>query len=553
MKLIEKIQEGLAKIVLTPQMRERLKEELNPYDHWKVNWQTVIKADDDQSWIRKERVKKSFECWERNPIAQSGIEYLVAYILGKGLTYTTEHEDIKRALDSFWQKNQMDTLHYELIRTRFVDGENFIWFLLPEGQQKLQLGQIPVILPIDSSEISYIARKPDNALEPWYYHREYKIQKYPDISQNAIQTLPPTEIVNENIPAEQMIHFKRSGLTNLSRGRGLLNTALEYFDEYKHWLKIRIVLNRVKSIFAWLVKLATRNQTEIDNWQRKFDNFAKYDKDGNLLDTIPIGQPIIYGEGMEIKAESPQINASGSLEDGRQIKLMLAVALGLPEFALSDGQNANLATTQSQQSPLVKRMELEQEQVRLFFRKIFDKVLQLMIDSGDLNETYEIEQRKPDGTTEIIEKTPQECYDLIFPEIAVDDIAGLATPLKTLVDAEILSRETAVTLLGYDPAQEQERIKKEKKLGFKSASSQAGLFGSIEEAIPKEDLKKINSLKEDCQKELKENYERYKLNLVKGVTNAKEIFIANHQEIVRKYVEQGATEGYAHSILKAFK
>lgn len=535
MKIIETIKNKARKILL---------EDLDPFRRWKINWTQVIKKGDDSSSVRRDKVAKSFEAWERNPIAASGIEYKVTYILGKGLGYSTEHPKVKEKLDEFWKINNMPISHIEIVRSLFVDGEVFLHF------PKTRLGQIPIMVPIDAPEITYITRDPENFRKIVYYHRSYEMPKYPDVDDNAPAASIIYEKREENIPAEDVIHFKIGSLSNLSRGRGHLYRILEYLDEYTAWLKIRKALNKAKSAFSWIFKLSTDNQTSIDLWQSKLNDFAKYDKDGNLLDAIPTGQPMVIGKSMDVKAESPTIGAGGAAEDGRQIKLMAAVGMRLPEFMLSDGENANLATTQSQEAPMVRCMEADQEMVRLFFIQIFDKVLDMMIESGDLEETYIIKTTKDDGNVEEIEKPTRELYDLIFPEIATSDVSELADPLEKMINSKVLSRETACTLLGYDWKQEKEKIKNEEQQGFVSVIKHHSIFNPIAEEMNPSDLNLVNKLRIDCQKELKENFEQYKKNLIDEVSDAKDIFITTHQEIVKKYLEEGAREAYANRVLK---
>lgn len=524
--------------------RDWLKEDLDPFRKWKIVWSEVKKEGDDSNTIRQEKLAKSFEAWERNPIAESGIEYKVTYILGKGLEYTAEHPDVQQALDSFWKENNMAMTHVELVRSLFVDGELFLYF------PKIEFGQIPILVPIDASEIQYIARDQENFRKIEYYHRKYKVYKYPTFEDNSPIASVTHEQKHENISAEEMIHFKIGSLLNLSRGRGLLFRILEYLDEFTAWLKIRKMLNKAKSAFAWIFKVGTDNQNTVNEWQTKLDNFAKYDKSGNLIDAIPTGQPIVIGKSMEITTPSPNIGASGAFEDGRQLRMMAAVGMRLPEYMLSDGENANLATTQSQESPMVRCMEADQEKVRLLFLQIFDKVLDMLIEVGDIQEKYSVEITNPDGSIEKAEKSAKELYDLIFAEIATSDISAIADPLDKLVQDKILSRKTACTLLGYDWEQEKDRIKKEEQEGFVSMIRPSGLFAGLSESMDADDLKNVTKLRDDCQRELRENYEQYRQNLIAGVPEAKEVFITEHQKIVRKYLENGAKEAYANRVLK---
>lgn len=523
-------------------------EDLDPFRAWRVNWRQTSKEKDDTNTIRQEKVAKGYEIWETNPLADTGLEYKICYILGKGLQYNSKQERVKQRLDEFWNSNNMEIQHIELIRGLFLEGELFLNF------PKITTGQTPALIPIDSNEIKYIARDLNDFRKVLYYHRQYKVYEYPSVESNQPFGTFAYTLKDENILGEDIIHFKINSLPNLSRGRGYLHRIMEWLDEYKVWLKGRVKINKAKGAFAWIFKHSSDDQGAITKWQEKLNKFAQYDKDGNVIDTIPTGQPIVVGKSWEVQTPAPQINATGAGEDGRQIKLMAAVGMRIPEFMLADGANANLATTTSQMSPMVKSMVMDQEMIRLLFVAIFDRVIEMnMSVAGGLPDSIAIETVNPDGSVTVELKAPKELYDLTFPEIATADIATLGQPLVALVNAEIISREEANASLGYEWNKSKELIDQEKIAGYKSVQPPA--FGqpsqvpvALGEAISKEQLEKITKLNTDCQAELKANFVLYEWNLKHSVTNAKDVFIAKHQEVVKKYLAEGAKEGYVSHI-----
>jgi hypothetical protein len=539
---------------LTEIIRDKVKgflhiaEDLDPLRAWRRRFDQPSKEKNDSNSIRQAKVTKAYQSWESNPIADAGLEYKISYILGKGLSYNSESDLVKEKLDEFWKSNNMEIQHIEIVRSVFLEGEVFLHF------PKIEMGQSPAIIPFDSNEIKYIARDSVDFRKVEYYHRQYKLYSYPSFESNQSYGALSYTLKDENILAEDMIHFKINSLPNLSRGRGFLHRITEWLDDFTEWLRGRIKINKAKGAFAWVFKLATNNQTDVDAWQTKLNNFSTYDKDGNLIDTIPQGQPLALGKDMSLETPSPQINATNAGEDGRQIKLMSAVGMKLPEFMLSDGANANLATTTSQMSPMIKIMEMEQEMIRLLFVAIFDKVIEMYMGvAGGLPETIEIQKTLPDGSTTVESKSPKELYTLTFPEIATLDIQSLSKPYVDLVNAEIISRQEANAALGYDWEKSKKEIDEEKAKGYKSAQPQPfgqtnPLLGSLTEAINKEQLAEITKLNKDCQAELKANFVLYEWNLKHNVANAKDVFIAKHQDIVKKYLEEGIKDGYVNHI-----
>jgi hypothetical protein len=550
MKLIENIKERIAKAVLTEERVGKLLEEIEPYRRWKVYWTQVNKGRDDTDSIRADKVRKSYEAWERDPLAETSIEYRVAYILGKGLGYSCQHEKVREAFDKIWKENNFAIYQFELTRTLGVDGELFLRF------PKITLGQIPVIIPIDSTEIKYIARNQDDQRKADYYHRQFIPQTYPSLESNAQILSPSAEIKNENIPADEMIHFKIGALTNMSRGRGKLYRVLEDLDEYKNFTLIRKAVHKALSVFVLVMKITGATQAELDVWQAKLDNYSKYDKSGNVIEAMPSGQPIAINDKMDLQHINPDMKAGSADTDGNRLLLRVCAGTRLPEYMFGSGWNANLASSQSQESPMVKSMEADQEMVRLLFKAIFDKTLQMMIDVGDLDATCPVTETDDQGNEIEVQKIPQELYDLTFPEIAIKDIVPLATALKEVVINKILSRETACTLLGYVWDEEKIKILKEEQEGFKSPQPTTGfpqLTAGLGEEMSRDELNKIMRLKHDCRKELLESFAQYQEDLKNGVPGAKEQFVTRQQEIMQRHLTMGTNEGYAHQIIEVTK
>ena len=148
------------------------------------------------------------------------------------------------------------------------------------------------------------------------------------------------------------------------------------------------------------------------------------------------GSVIIHNESEKWSAVKPEINANEAAEDGRAIKLMLAVGAQLPEHYLSDGSYANHATAQEMGLPTFLKFQRRQHVMRAMIRAILDRILQ---------EAQNAKQLPSDIETH---------YDILFPDIDVADNQTLATATQFLVTALStakaqgwVSDETAMRLL----------------------------------------------------------------------------------------------------------
>jgi len=170
------------------------------------------------------------------------------------------------------------------------------------------------------------------------------------------------------------------------------------------------------------------------------------------------GSVIIHNEAEQWSAVKPEINANEAAEDGRALKLMLAVGAQLPEHFLSDGANGNRATAAEMGLPTFLKFQRRQHILRAMLRVILDRVL--------------LEARKAKVIAADIDIT----YDILFPEIDSADAQTLANATQLLVSALTVAKqegwvsdETAMRLLfqfageELDVHEKQERIRTQGK------------------------------------------------------------------------------------------
>ena len=210
----------------------------------------------------------------------------------------------------------------------------------------------------------------------------------------------------------------------------------------------RVRINKYKSAFLWDVQLTGADKKTID---RKKMEYAYPPEPGSL---------VIHNESEKWSAVRPDINANEAAEDGRAIKLMLAVGAQLPEHYLSDGSYGNRATAAEMGLPTLLRFQRRQHVLRAMLRVILDRVI---------TEAIKVHRLPADSVTD---------YEILFPEIDVSDSQTLAGATQTLVSALTVARqqgwvsdETAMRLLfqfageEIDVHEEQARVRAQRAEG----------------------------------------------------------------------------------------
>jgi hypothetical protein len=404
------------------------------------------------NWFQKDVIPSTYlelhnacyEAYNANPLAFAIIETTTSFVLGKGVTVAARDPAVQQVLMAFWHDvdNHMDTRIYALCTELALYGEQFIRFYVNKHDGSVKIRQI------DPSLIDEIETDPDDIETPLRFHRR-PIGPSATLPGNLATIQPPTRQSMEGEwfkAGSEVVQFCINKVSNAKRGKSDLATLLPWLRRYKDWLTDRVRLNKYKAAFLWDVRLQGADKKAID---RKKMEYAYPPEPGSV---------IIHNEAETWSAVKPEINANDASEDGRAIKLMIAIGAQLPEHYLADGSNGNRATAAEMGLPTLLKFQRRQLVMRSLLRVILDRVL--------------LEARKA-------RRLPPQCdlhYDVIFPQIDVADHQMLASATQALVSALTVAKqqgwvsdETAMRLFfqfaneEVDIHEEQQRIRAEEK------------------------------------------------------------------------------------------
>ncbi len=382
------------------------------------------------NWYQKDPIPSTYlelhnacyEAYNANPLAFAIIEMTTSFVLGKGVTIAATHPSVQNVLQEFWHDpdNHMETRIYALCTELSLYGEQFIRFYVNTIDGSVKIRQV------DPSIIDQIETDPDDIETVIRFHRR-------PIGPSATQpgdSAPTTSLEQSNFEGEwfasgsEMVQFCINKVSNAKRGKSDLATLLPWLRRYKDWLTDRVRINKYKGAFLWDVQLLGADRKAID---RKKMEYSTPPEPGSV---------IIHNEAEKWSAVKPEINANEAAEDGRALKLMIAVGAQVPEHYLSDGSNGNRATAAEMGLPTLLKFQRRQYVMRFLLRTILDRVIREACKARRL--AADIDMR----------------YDIIFPEIDVDDHQVLASSMQLLVSALTtakqqgwVSDETAMRLL----------------------------------------------------------------------------------------------------------
>ena len=368
------------------------------------------------NWYQKDVIPSTYleihnscyEAYNSNPLAMAICEMFCSFVLGKKITVQAKHKKVQALIDSFWNdpKNHMDERIYSICLELSIYGEQFIRFFVNKYDGSVYIRQI------DPSLIDQIETDPEDIEHELRYHRR-PVGPSATLPGDPAAVTPADDaafegswfIAGDNKNAPEVVHFSINKVSNAKRGHSDLATLLPWLRRYKDWLTDRVRINKYKGAFLWDVELAGADAKTIKQKQMEYS----YPPEP--------GSVIIHNQSEKWTAVQPSINANDAKEDGRAIKLMVAVGAGVPEHYLSDGSQGNQATAAEMGLPTVLKFQRRQKKMESILKVILDRV---------------IAEAKKAGT---LAQGVNEAYDIIFPQLDSTDHQQLATATNLMVTA----------------------------------------------------------------------------------------------------------------------
>lgn len=395
---------------------------------------------DLREWTWSERVDVLKRCrmaWERNPVANTAVTLTTLFCVGKGLQITHQSEETKEVLEEFIKDpdNDFEGAETELLDSLQIDGELFIRIFSERGKT--------LIVPLEPWNIQHIKTDPIVTKRRDSYH----------YAANVTDGWNETNYVDEWIDAADVLHVAINRSLREVRGRSELFRILPWLKAHKDALEEMSRLIRRMSVYYHLKVQGTPSQIAAARNAYK--------------EPPPPASFLITDKNTELNAVPSNLRAADMSEHSRNLKLMVAVGKrGMPEYMLSDGENANLATTQSQQLPALRAFAYFQDvMVERLYRPLFKRVIQNAVEAGRCPEqvtklnTAGDAVPDDDGQDTVVDAV--EAFDCAYRDLEAGDPATLAQALQLAVTMGWVSNETASIRLGYDYAAERKKIEAE--------------------------------------------------------------------------------------------
>lgn len=305
-----------------------------------------------------------------------------------------------------------------------------VLFTAPSGRVNIR--------SIPAEQVTRIVRNPDDIRDVWYYERRWvdgesgreHVRMYPDVLYRPVK-LPGTfegKQVEWNAP---IAHLKAGGQKFSAFGVPETYPALDWVRAHKDFLEDWSSLTKALTRFAWQITAEDPAAAAAD-----FASTFGGDAFGETNPPPTAGSVFFADEGASISA-IPKVGATPTVQDARELRLMVAAAMDLPDTFLSgDVDVGNHATSRSLDRPTEMMIRSRQSRWADYLRRILNYVLAAHVRARKLPGAIEQE-----GGREHVRLAPEMAVSVAFPDILERDRS-----------ARIAALTQAATLGGYQSA-----------------------------------------------------------------------------------------------------
>ena len=406
---------------------------VDPDDH---EWRALAtrKPDELPEAVHAEILKIVRHLWRSNPLAKNMVELMASFVIGEGVTVSSQHPGAQKAIDRLWNDptKRWDVFLHKWIRNLGLYGELF-WpvFVNPVSGQVRMGSLLPwdvldvATHPEDWERATYVIRKGAAGMNP----TAYKVVALDEEPESATfgrfvgQTGNDPETVKygdgEVAVVGSILYF---AVNNMDlRGLSDLASATDWLDALNMFLFARVDRAQLTQSFVWDVEFEQLDESQIEAQMKKINDNPP--KPGTVLG---------HNSKTHWTAISPDLKANDAMVEARSIKQMIFSSVGHPEHWYSEGDNANRATAAEMNEPPMKILKMRQDYISL---AVIASTFTFAVDQAIIHNPADFTVDEQTGYIETVDRDGngtgeympvQRLIDVDMPEMATKDIAQTA-------------------------------------------------------------------------------------------------------------------------------
>lgn len=383
----------------------------------------------------------SFYAYHHDPVGKAIVNITRDFVLGRGVRVDIKNPKAQAIWDAFSKVNNLPRMLELICDESCIYGESMIWWLPNNetkigyqlrGDQAVPKGYLPRFRLIDPSVIWEIVTYPEDITRVIYYQwvapTQYQI--YTDGKQ------PTAKFIYQQIPANQVDHFKHNCVSNEKRGRSDLFPALGYMKRLRESVDYQII--QMQKQAAWAIDTTIEgSQTDVDGYVQAME----------AMGTIPpAGSEFAHTSKIKREMLSPAAGAKGQQSAFEWCLSMICAAVQIPTNYLGTHMNggSTRASAVVATEPVAKKFQMRQ----LYIERILHRMGERLAEQFGMDFDMEV----------------------TFPELITQDRSAKLKDLALAESQSWVSNETAAEIAAkefgitsYKYSVEMERIASEKE------------------------------------------------------------------------------------------
>lgn len=294
-----------------------------------------------------------------------------------------ENDQIRDIIESFWKDSDnrlVLTSHramQEMLDDVVTDGEKFYACFADQAEPYVKVTEIPL------NEIDGIIYNPDNRAEPVLYRRKFRKLKYDGVNDRYEPDGEPQvkyyldyRITDEKwsklkktikIPAAKLntdakvrhVYINPLWTKTGKRGISELYSSREWFRVFREFMEGRAAINQAAQAISYKRKIKG-GPTAVAQFGGKFGGLSVGPTAGDEVQrlTRPMpGATYDSNEAVDLEWMKTDTGAAGAAQDAKMLLTTAGAGVGTMAHYFGEGGDANLATAQSMELPMVKSYE----------------------------------------------------------------------------------------------------------------------------------------------------------------------------------------------------
>jgi len=329
----------------------------------------------------------AWKLYQSSPLAMRLVRIKRGFVLGSGVSPSTEDESLQPIIDEFWERNELDKQRqYEFTEQLELFGEQIFPAFVRDADG------MTMISYIDPAAVTTVFTHPGNPMEMWavgvgdpdvdedaeIFRVIRKDTEHAYFSETGQAVMVPANYPGLYVTAEQatlqpwelklLARFGQSEysgsvfltqinkVSNQSRGSSGLQQLLDWIDKADQILFSLGDRETYAGFFSWDVELTGANPDQVSQRATAIRNNPPLKGSVNVHNDMEAWQMI-----------APDLHQGGTVTTFEAYITFIAGGYGIPTPWLGFGNQTNRATLAEQNSPTFRQLEDDQRNVKNMF------------------------------------------------------------------------------------------------------------------------------------------------------------------------------------------